>query len=47
MRDGSKVRGTLFVILIFLCMIAAPIIRAWVYDWDWRCVIAECRVEKR
>ena len=32
-----------FVILVLLCV---PIIKACSYDWDWRCLVVECRIEK-
>lgn len=35
------------VLLVFLfCLVGVPLLSMAAYDWDWRCLFAQCRVDK-
>lgn len=41
----SKSDNVIVGCMVALVVAAAFTVKAWVHDWDWRCVLAECRIE--
>lgn len=38
----------LYLLILFSLLVAASMVllNVWIYDWDWRCAIVQCRIMK-
>jgi hypothetical protein len=45
-RDSHERAGLAAVVFLMFLGIVVTVARVAAYDWDWRCAIAQCRIEK-
>jgi hypothetical protein len=45
-RSISDLEAYIVLAFIVAALVGFPLLSLAAYDWDWRCLFAECRVEK-